>query len=752
MALNITQIKEKYPEYSNMSDEEAAKQLHSKFYSDMPYGTFKAKIGMTSAVETPTEQPAEVEMTTLERMGLAPGGFTPERGVEQIRGLVAPPYQFAKGAVLDPAVGISQLAFNILGSDATAEQFNEFVRQYKEGIETVTGEGLSVPEFAGAFYSPLNRLFGFGKGSAVKMAGKGAAAGATQAAIQPVSSNEFWSDKALQASIGLVLGGAIPATAVGLGKISDILSNVNLTTKAKQLAVWKYLNGMLGENPGDAINKLRNAQEIVAGSKPTAAEVLGATPTGSRIGAEQMRLAAKPAVGAEPSPTSLQFAQREMEQEAARRAALEPIASPRGMTVEGLEAARAAQTKALREQALSSANVYAETAPAIAQKAAQNERFAQRTLQAEGKALTEEAQAIERANNWSPVPGMPQISGRYSPNMERAVENKLAASEAREAGSVQKANRDFRLAQIKSLNDEGYYPLQPNDAVKELDKIMSSPGLRAKDDVMSALGKVKEKITTFTDENGFINSQDLYAVRQDIGNDIRAAMGDKATGQQNLIAKLEKQIQIQMDSAINKAAGDTTWTKYLEKYTKYTGRINRIKLGKAFQNKLTSAVGIEQAGAFAEAVRDSSPLVLAATGIRRDASQVLSTKEMDILKRVQADLSRSVKAKEVSSKIRQRAPETISDQTPNLLSRGITIAKTLVEALQRGSQAKVDEQLTRLMLNPQEMAAFLEVVPKQSFPQLVGSMFKVGSPKAREAFYQRFAVGVSAETAEGAAQ
>ena len=72
--------------------------------------------------------------------------------------------------------------------------------------------------------------------------------------------------------------------------------------------------------------------------------------------------------------------------------------------------------------------------------------------------------------------------------------------------------------------------------------------------------------------------------------------------------------------------------------------------------------------------------------------------------------------------------------------------------MQRGSQAKVDEQLTRLMLNPQEMAAFLEVVPKQSFPQLVGSMFKVGSPKAREAFYQRFAVGVSAETAEGAAQ
>jgi len=755
MALNITQIKEKYPEYANMSDDDAAKQIHSKFYSDMPYENFKAKIGMTAPVEATTEKPAEAEMTTLERMGLAPGGYTPERGREQIRSLVAPPVQIAKGAVLDPLIGATQLFGRVTEDEEGQQSFDEFVRWYKKNIEKVTGEGFSAGELAGAMVSPINKIFPGGgvSTSLPKTIGRSSVMGGAQAVLQPVTSDDFWADKQLQAGIGLALGGVIPLSVVGLGKISDILSNVNLTTRAKQLAVWKYLNGMLGENPGDAINKLRNAQELVAGSKPTAAEVLGETPAGVRIGAEQARLAAKPAVGAEPSPTSLEFAQREMEQQAARRAALEPIAAPRGMTVEGLEAGRAAQTQALRDQALASANVYGETAPSIAQKAAQNERFAQRTLQAEGKALTEEAQAIERANNWSPVPGMPQISGRYSPNMERALENKLAAGEAKEAGAVLKANRDFRVAQLKSLNDEGYYPLQPQGAVKEINTIMNSPGLRAKDDVVSALSKVKEKITALTDENGFINSQDLYAIRQDIGNDIRVAMGDKATGQQNLIAKLEKQIQIQMDAAINKAAGDTTWSRYLKTYTKYSDRINRIKLGKAFQAKLTSAVGIEQAGAFAEAVRDSAPLVQAATGIRRDASQVLSTKEMDILKRVQADLARSVKAKEVANRMSQRAPETISQQRmANWLDRGVTIGKALIDALQRGNQAKVDEQLTRLMLNPQEMASFLEVIPKQSFPQLVGSIFKVGSPKARLAFYQRFGVGVSAETAEGAAQ
>ena len=744
MALSIEQIREKYPQYNDLSDEQLAQGFHSKFYSDIPYAEFKKQIGISPAVEKLPES-ARSSLSFLERVGLVPEGST-ERAGGYERVAFQDVARVTKGAVLDPLVGLTQLGFNVLGSDATAKQVNDLVRQYKEGIEKITGEGLSVEEVFGAAVSPLNKLHKLAVGS--NLIAKTAIVGGAQALAQPVTSEEFWSDKAVQGGIGLVLGGVIPASAVGLGKISDILSNVNLTTKAKQLAVWKYLNGMLGENPGDAINKLRNAEEIVAGSKPTAAQALVDSPSAIRIAAEQQRLATKPAIGGEPSPTAVQFAQREMEQQAARRAAVAPIASPEGQTVATLKAARKDETTPLREQALASANVFGETAPGIAQKAAQNERFAQRTLQAEGKALTEEAQAVERANNWSPVPGMPQISGRYSPNMERALENKLAAAEAKEAGSLLKANRDFKLAQLKSLNDEGYYPLQPNAAIAEIDKIIRSPGLRAKDDVVSALGRVKEKLNSLTDENGFINSQDLYAIRQDIGLDIRAALGDRAAGQDKLISGLEKQIQIQMDNAINKAAGDKTWSKYLTTYKDYSDKIDRIRIGKAFQNKLESAVGLEQASAFAEAVRDSAPLVQAATGIRRDASKILTDTEMGTLRKVSADLARSEKAKDVARRIRQEAPDTISDQTPNLLSRGITIAKTLVEALQRGNQAKVDAQLTELMLNPQQMAAFLEVMPKQSFPQVVGSIFKTGSPKAREAFYRRFAVTTGVEAAE----
>lgn len=44
----IPEIREKYPQYSDMSDEQLADALHSKFYSDMPRADFNTKIGLTT--------------------------------------------------------------------------------------------------------------------------------------------------------------------------------------------------------------------------------------------------------------------------------------------------------------------------------------------------------------------------------------------------------------------------------------------------------------------------------------------------------------------------------------------------------------------------------------------------------------------------------------------------------------------------------------------------------------------------------
>lgn len=46
--MDIKEIRAKYPQYDDWSDEQLAKGLHTKFYSDMPFEEFSAKIGFTA--------------------------------------------------------------------------------------------------------------------------------------------------------------------------------------------------------------------------------------------------------------------------------------------------------------------------------------------------------------------------------------------------------------------------------------------------------------------------------------------------------------------------------------------------------------------------------------------------------------------------------------------------------------------------------------------------------------------------------
>ena len=51
---SIQEIRSKYPQYDQLSDEELARALHGKFYSDMDFGDFSTKIGLAPAQEAPT--------------------------------------------------------------------------------------------------------------------------------------------------------------------------------------------------------------------------------------------------------------------------------------------------------------------------------------------------------------------------------------------------------------------------------------------------------------------------------------------------------------------------------------------------------------------------------------------------------------------------------------------------------------------------------------------------------------------------
>lgn len=46
--MDIKQIREKFPDYADLSDEQLVKGLHAKFYSDIPYEDFARKVGVSS--------------------------------------------------------------------------------------------------------------------------------------------------------------------------------------------------------------------------------------------------------------------------------------------------------------------------------------------------------------------------------------------------------------------------------------------------------------------------------------------------------------------------------------------------------------------------------------------------------------------------------------------------------------------------------------------------------------------------------
>ena len=48
----ITEIRQKYPQYNDLSDSDLADKLHAKFYPDMPRDQFDAKVGV-GPVKTP---------------------------------------------------------------------------------------------------------------------------------------------------------------------------------------------------------------------------------------------------------------------------------------------------------------------------------------------------------------------------------------------------------------------------------------------------------------------------------------------------------------------------------------------------------------------------------------------------------------------------------------------------------------------------------------------------------------------------
>jgi hypothetical protein len=227
----IADIRKQYPQYSDISDAQLADAFYSKFYSDMPKEEFYRSISFSPEVQRgrPTmvndpriltgNEPRPSNETMLEKAGRTVGNFlstpaplvTPEQLGSSTVGRVAQ-------GVLDPLLGVGQLAAQAMGNETVSQRLREQEARYQKAREASGDSGFDIARMGGNIASPINYVV---PAAATGGLMRSAATGATLAATQPVYGKDFWEDKGIQAAVGSVLGPLAEYGVKGAGKLLD---------------------------------------------------------------------------------------------------------------------------------------------------------------------------------------------------------------------------------------------------------------------------------------------------------------------------------------------------------------------------------------------------------------------------------------------------------------------------------------------------------------------------------------------------
>lgn len=677
--MDITQIRQKFPEYSDLSDDALIKGIHAKYYSDIPFNEFASNISVTAEpISVTAKMPSETEKAAFEKeqaQSEAPST------VERMVGLGSPLYSVVRGAVVEPVLGLNQFLANTgIFGEGVKQAANELVRQEAEATrkaqEAQGRTGFDAYSLTGAVLSPVNKLFPASSAvTALERIGQSVATGAMYGAIQPVEGKDYGAEKSFQIGLGALFSGTLGSISEGFPKIKEYLSKIPVTAKNKEAAFKKYVQDLLPEDKTKLMEELNKAGEIISGSQPTVAEAVSDLPSAYKIVKAQERLEGKTA-------TAAPFIERRVAQQEARMSALDDVFGSQA-DLELAKQSRLTTTAPMRERALAEANFYGETASKLEK------------LYAEGTSYLGKLNSQERNN--------------------------------------------ILKAQIENIKANGYYPLTGAGLISKIDNIINSPGTRSNEMLTYAVSKLRGKLDKYTNENGVINSADLYNIRKEIAQDISEYVGSKNMASASFRAQateVETNLKKMIDAEINKASGSTLWTDYLSKFAEHSRKIDQLELGQGLKARLAGKFSEETAGKFLQAMQDIPATIKKATGQARykDLSEILSESQLSAVNKVYADLLRQEKAGIYGKGVESaRAAElSAAQEIPGFLSTAVTFTKNVLRDLVKGSQEDFDRRMTEMLLDPQKFAAFLETVPSKNQDAVFKAIQYKASPNIRQ--------------------
>ena len=758
----LADIRKQYPQYADISDEQLVKGFHDKFYSDIPFNEFSAKIGYTQKAEQ-----APLPDVRSENMAETGGGAAvgmPRRGraaeVQPVTPLEAVGQGVVKGALWNPAAAITQVVGGQTGKDYVRNQQEQYAKARQEaGLS-----GLDLAEMTGAVISPINKLF-----PAVNAAGPVGRAiqygtqGAILGGLTPAQDSEnLLNEKLKQMALGGVLGGALSgAVDIGKGVYTAGREIVRpLTRKGQESILRDNLNEMAGAARPEILSALKIVKnEIVPESKPTMAEALADIPAATSLAAFQKSLEKNPKQG-----ISASFAVRQADVANARKALLQKTGGTQDDLIEAI-AQRTRATEPLREAALSQANIAGQLAPQFEQQIAQKFASKAKALQVAGQLDTEASRlmrptvpvtdlerklasakgqplsdsAFKQGASFYPVEGMPSVPVAYRPKLNKDFENVLSnlegATASKNIAAQRQAEMAFKKLQLQSLADNGFYPLKVNPIIDNIDTVLKNPKYAASDVVSKTFDSLKQKLMTLSDpKTGVIDSGALYTVRKEIGNDIKKFAGETQNWDSKLTGGLEKNVKSYIDNAIEKAGNSGDWQKYLKTYQQESTKINQMQIAQALEKQLGTPLGnAERVAAFAAAMENAPNLIKRSTGQARfqKLEDILTKQQLNDFNSVLADVQREAKG-DALAKLSNVDGQTLAE-LPNLLNRYAMVTNFVLKSLKKDVTDDINRMAATMSQNPPMMAAFMEGIPKGKAEVIVKALFSKLTPENQAA-------------------
>lgn len=660
------------------------------------------------------------------------------------------PGRFALGAA-SPFIGAAQLAANAVGAGKPVNEWVQRLEQMKKrGMEALPNEGVQQtlrPELrdmdiaggVGTILSPA-ALGAMKLAPAASFGGKvaqGAAIGAGFGGTSPVvnGGDNFLEEKLAQTGIGAGIGAAIPAGIGAAGAAYGVGRNVIqpwLGQKGIDRAAGRTLNKAAGPDRDAIIAAMRQPNEIVPGSMPTAGEAA------ARVGRAEFSALQEVIKHRDPTP----YDRIGISQQAARNAQIGTFAGDRAKLADALKARDTAaddaygavrgdrinlkSDAAIMDEAIASrdaARVAAlQDAGRFQTAAAQQENLAHGgTVNLRGSGQTPNTPEFQvgvgggqaRSPSAYPVEGYPRIPGRYTSNIDRVSEALSGADDAAGVAALRGRERDFLTTQADMMRQTTGLA---DDSIASL---LSTPSMKSalKDARLSA-AEQRQLFSPRPNEELPVGA--LQRIKMSLDAGIKAAEATTAAGRRPQLLPGEL---LETRNTLVKLLSDKSpgWRDARQQYHLASRGTNQMEIGQELQARLADASGKPTPGRFLSAVDERTDDAVtklvrhSVTGKPRytELAQALEPQNVAATRSVADDIRRSGEHQRLADVGDVRARQILNQIVPKIPPSGMfaplySVTRATMNRISGVAEGKSLARLNEVMRDPRLTAQLME--------------------------------------------